>query len=51
MSLLPLMTFLEMSRFTYTVSDSNGPGTRGQLNLTVNPVQDLPRLAILVNQV
>ena len=33
--------------FTYTVSDSNGPGTRNQLSLVVDPVQDLPRLGNL----
>ena len=31
----------------HTVADSNGPGTRATLNITVNPVQDLPRLGNL----
>ena len=43
----PLDDFFGDVVFTYTVSDSNGPGIRGQLNLTVNPIQDLPRLGNL----
>ena len=30
--------------FTYTVSDSNGPGIQASLDLVINPVEDIPRL-------
>ena len=43
----PLDDFYGDVVFTYTVADSNGPGTRTRLSLTVSPVQDLPRLGNL----